>query len=42
MGVPVKITLKGQAVFLCCSGCVDEAKKDPEKTLQIIAELKNK
>ncbi|MGD0655692.1 MAG: efflux RND transporter periplasmic adaptor subunit [Thermoguttaceae bacterium] len=42
MGVPVKITLKGQAVFLCCPGCVGEAKKDPEKTLQKIAELKNK
>jgi len=42
MGVPVKITLKGQAVFLCCSGCVDEAKKDPKKTLQKIAELMKK
>ena len=39
MGVPVKITLKGQPVFLCCPGCLDEAKKDPEKTLKKIAEL---
>ncbi|MGA2798862.1 MAG: efflux RND transporter periplasmic adaptor subunit, partial [Thermoguttaceae bacterium] len=40
MGVPVKITLKDQPVFLCCPGCVDEAKKDPDKTLKKIAELK--
>jgi len=40
MGVPIKITLKGQPVFLCCPGCEDEAKKDPDKTLKTIAELK--
>ncbi len=40
MGVPVKITLKDQPVFLCCPGCVDEAKKDPDKTLKKVAELK--
>jgi len=38
MGVPVKITLKGQTVFLCCPGCVEAAKKDPEKTLKKIAD----
>jgi membrane fusion protein, copper/silver efflux system len=42
MGVPVKITLKDQPVFLCCPGCVDEAKKDPDKTLKKIDELKSK
>jgi multidrug efflux pump subunit AcrA (membrane-fusion protein) len=42
MGVPVKITLKGQTVFLCCPGCVDEAKKNPEKTLIKVAELMKK
>jgi membrane fusion protein, copper/silver efflux system len=40
MGVPVKITLKEQTVFLCCPGCVEQSKKDPEKTLKIIAEKK--
>ena len=40
MGVPVKITLKGQTVFLCCPGCVEEAKKDPDKTLKKVKELK--
>jgi Cu(I)/Ag(I) efflux system membrane fusion protein len=42
MGVPVKITLQGQPVFLCCPGCVDEANKDPDKTLKKVAELMNK
>ena len=27
MGVPVKITLRGQPVFLCCQGCVGKAKQ---------------
>jgi membrane fusion protein, copper/silver efflux system len=40
MGVPVKITLKGQPVFLCCPGCVDKAKKDPDATVKIVMELK--
>ena len=34
MGVPVKITLRGQPVFLCCKGCVGAAKKAPEETLK--------
>ena len=42
MGVPVKIVLKGQPVFLCCPGCMDEAKKDPDKTLKKVDELKKK
>jgi membrane fusion protein, copper/silver efflux system len=39
MGVPVKITLKGQPVFLCCPGCVDKAKNDPDATMKIVKEL---
>ena len=42
MGVPVKITLKGQPVFLCCGGCKEAAQKDPEDTLKKVAELKKK
>jgi len=34
MGVPVKITLRGRTVFLCCQGCIDEARQDPEGTLK--------
>jgi hypothetical protein len=40
MGVPIKLTLKGQTVFLCCSGCQDKAESDPEKTLKTIADAK--
>ncbi len=42
MGVPYKITLKGQTVFLCCKSCVKEANKDPDKTLAKVKELKAK
>ena len=40
MGVPIKITLKGQTVFLCCSGCIAKAKKDPDGTLKKVEKLK--
>lgn len=33
MGVPVKVVLKGQAVFLCCKGCRETAEAEPDKTL---------
>jgi Cu(I)/Ag(I) efflux system membrane fusion protein len=33
MGKPYKVTVKGQTVFLCCSGCEDDLKKDPDKYL---------
>jgi hypothetical protein len=33
MGTPVKVTLDGKDVFLCCKGCVDAAKKTPGETL---------
>src|SRR5262245_34044066 len=43
MDVPIKVDLKtGKTVFVCCSGCVDDAKKDPEGTLKKIADLKAK
>lgn len=42
MGVPVKVVLKGQPVFLCCSGCLGEARKDPDATLARAEELKAK
>ncbi len=40
MGKPVKVTLSGQTVFLCCAGCVDKAQKNPDATLKKVAELK--
>jgi Cu(I)/Ag(I) efflux system membrane fusion protein len=39
MGVPVKVVLDGKPVFLCCGGCVDEAKADTQKTLARLAEI---
>jgi Cu(I)/Ag(I) efflux system membrane fusion protein len=34
MGKPVKMTVKGRAVFLCCQGCEDAVKDDPDGTLK--------
>jgi RND family efflux transporter MFP subunit len=42
MGVPVKISVKGLPVFLCCKGCRDGALEHPDQTLAKIAELKAK
>jgi multidrug efflux pump subunit AcrA (membrane-fusion protein) len=42
MGVPVKVTVDGQDVFVCCQSCAKSATKDPEKTLRRIAELKSR
>lgn len=33
MGMPIKLTVKGREVFLCCQGCEDAIKKDPDKYL---------
>jgi hypothetical protein len=42
MGVPIKVMVKDQPVFVCCSSCPKEAAKDPDKTLRKVAELKEK
>lgn len=39
MGKPPKITVAGQDVFLCCSGCEEDLKKESAKYL---AKLKSK
>ncbi len=31
MGKPYKITVEGRTVFLCCSGCEEQFRKDPDK-----------
>jgi hypothetical protein len=33
MGTPVKVTVKGKDVFLCCEHCRDALLKDPDKYL---------
>jgi multidrug efflux pump subunit AcrA (membrane-fusion protein) len=40
MGVPIKLVFQGQPVFLCCKGCVDQAKTDEAATLAKVAQLK--
>ena len=42
MGVPLKIDIKGQPVFICCKGCQKKAEKDPDATLTKLEELKVK
>ena len=39
MGLPFKIVLNGEPVFLCCKGCVDEAHAHAERTLATVAKL---
>ena len=40
MGVPLKVTIKDQPVFLCCKGCVSEAKAHPDETLAQVQKLR--
>jgi hypothetical protein len=39
MGPPVKMTVKGRVIFLCCSGCVADVKKDEDGTLKKVDAL---
>jgi hypothetical protein len=41
MGVPVKLSIEGQTVFVCCSGCKKSALADPRKTLEKVEQLKH-
>jgi Cu(I)/Ag(I) efflux system membrane fusion protein len=40
MGVPIKVMVKGQVVFLCCQGCRGKVESDPDGALKKAAELK--
>ncbi|VTR95385.1 Secreted protein OS=Rhodopirellula europaea SH398 GN=RESH_00384 PE=4 SV=1 [Gemmata massiliana] len=42
MGAPIKLTIKGQPVFVCCRGCVKKAESNPDATLAKVEELKAK
>jgi uncharacterized protein (TIGR03000 family) len=42
MGVPVKILVKGEPVFLCCVVCVAKAQSDPDQTLETVKTLREK
>jgi uncharacterized protein (TIGR03000 family) len=40
MGVPVKVTVKGQPVFLCCKGCEAKAQAEPDRTMSNVRKIK--
>lgn len=38
MGTPLKVDVKGKAVFICCAGCAKKLNAAPEKYLQQLAD----
>jgi hypothetical protein len=42
MGVPIKVMVKDQPVFVCCAGCEKKAVREADATLAQVAELKAK
>jgi YHS domain-containing protein len=40
MGMPYKVTVKGRDVYLCCEGCEQDLKNDPDKYLAKLEEKK--
>jgi hypothetical protein len=42
MGMPFKVLVQDQPVFLCCKGCAKTAQKNPDQTLAKVKELKAK
>jgi hypothetical protein len=42
MGVPYKVIINGQPVFLCCAGCETKAKAHADRTLARVQQLKEK
>ena len=42
MGVPIKITVNNQSVFVCCNGCSKSAAKNADATLKKVAEFRAK
>jgi Cu(I)/Ag(I) efflux system membrane fusion protein len=41
MGVPIKLTLAGETVFLCCAGCKGQATADPALAAARVKELRS-
>jgi hypothetical protein len=40
MGTPVKLTIEGETVFICCAGCKEDAQANTKETLRKVKELK--
>lgn len=41
MGPPIKLMVNGEPVFICCEGCEKSAKKDAQKTLANLKQLRS-
>jgi hypothetical protein len=41
MGMPIKVDVNGEAVFVCCKGCQKKAIADPAKTLAAVKKLRD-
>ena len=39
MGVPIKVPLGDQSVFVCCEGCISKAKKNPAAALKAVGHV---
>ncbi len=42
MGVPIKFNIEGQTAFVCCDGCLKDAKTESAKTISRLKMLKSK
>lgn len=42
MGTPVKLTIQGETVFLCCESCRDEARANPERSVERVKQWRAK
>ena len=42
MGMPKKVMVKGEAIYLCCSACEEAIRKDEDKVLQTAKKLREK
>src|SRR5579863_10121200 len=41
MGTPIKLTIGGRPVFICCEGCQKRALADPQATLKALERRKS-
>jgi uncharacterized protein (TIGR02231 family) len=42
MGVPIKVMAKGKPVFVCCKGCAEEVRTNPDEALAKVQKLMDK
>ncbi len=36
MGTPVKVSIDGREVFLCCAGCEEQLRREPERYFSVL------